>query len=287
MHERLTPLLQLLVDIENTLDHLEKAVGEYDQSDARNGKQETKTEIKAVVRLPVEVTKYYESEERERPVTSGRDKIRMVLEIFGVAVAMVLAGLTLCTLITLKEQLTEMQLDKRPWVAIDNAGDKGIVPYDPLSVDKGVANFPLRFTLKNGGQSPARVEIGAEIVDIHHDQGETLAKEIERVCTKPPAFSWPAAIVPGTMPYNHIFAFPLNGDTKRVEPTIVGCIWYEATTGDNTLRKAPFSGQITQANDEKGASVEAPKTLPILLRGNFIPMADWKVIDVLMKGTPN
>lgn len=188
---------------------------------------------------------------------------------------------------TMERQLKVMVNQDRPWVTIDNTGDKGIVPYAPLSVDKGIANFPLRIALKNSGRSPARVNIGAEVVDIHHDQGETLAKEVDRVCAKSPAYSWPAAIAPTTMTFNHVFQFPLKGDTKKIEPTIVGCIWYEATTGDTALRNAPFSGQITQANDEKGAPVEAPKTLPILLRGNSVPIANWKVVDVLMKGTPN
>lgn len=109
MGDRTTPFLRLLGDIKQVLDRLVEAITEYQQANQAKEKEKLDTEVKAVVRLPVEITKYYESEERERPKTSNRDKIRMYLEIAGVAAAVGLAVITLCTLRVFNEQLVEMR----------------------------------------------------------------------------------------------------------------------------------------------------------------------------------
>ena len=86
MQERSTPLLRLLGDIKNTLDHLAETVSEYEQSYAQKKKQESDVELKAIVRLPEEVTSYYVSEQRERSVKNRHEAIRMRLEFAGVLV---------------------------------------------------------------------------------------------------------------------------------------------------------------------------------------------------------
>jgi hypothetical protein len=165
------------------------------------------------------------------------------------------------------------QQTRRPWVAIDTTGDKGIVPHDALTSDESFVYFPLRYSLKNFGQSPANVQVDATILSINYAQDAELVHEVDKFCEHPindevaPQYDWPAAIVPGTMIYNHTLQLPIKPEMQKegiIKPTIVGCVWYRATTGDTkTLHKTPFSGQVSRAVDESGATVEAPNIVAI------------------------
>jgi hypothetical protein len=96
--EQPTSTNDLIVAVKNALDRLIETVTAYQEANSGQREKEFNAESKTVVRLPVEITKYYESEERERPKTDSRDNIRMYLEIAGVGAAVVLAILTLLTL---------------------------------------------------------------------------------------------------------------------------------------------------------------------------------------------
>jgi len=209
----------------------------------------------------------------------------------GILVAAGTGLAIVCQDIIAHRTLIEMQLEKRPWVSIDNTGEKGIVPFDDLTIQGSTANFPLRVSLKNFGQSPAKVEIRADIVNVGYDTGATLLTAVENTCKsqgQPESTykGWPATIVPGTITYNHTWSPEITKITQgnEIKPTIVGCIWYQATTGDTSLHKTPFSGQISMATDSKRAAVEPTNPIQIPPK-RAIAKGDWAVVDILMKGT--
>jgi len=86
-----------------------ESVTKYQQAETSQREQQAQTELKTVVRLPIEVAEYYRSEQGDRPVKNKREKLRLILEVAGVIAALVLALVTLCTLLTFNKQLSEMQ----------------------------------------------------------------------------------------------------------------------------------------------------------------------------------
>jgi hypothetical protein len=180
MEEHSNLLYQLLADIKDALDHLVKTVTEDQQSGTALKKEEAETELKAVVRLPEEVTKYYESEERERSTQKSYETIRTILEVAGVAAAIGLAILTLCTLRTLNRQLAEMHRQtclqqqasinaERAWVGLD-----GPPQVEVGSLKQKTYTAQINLNIKNFGKGPAlNVFTGSQIA-LHGHVAETL-----------------------------------------------------------------------------------------------------------------
>jgi hypothetical protein len=86
-----------------------EAVEKYQQSEVSQRQQQAEAEVKTVVRLPIEVSEYYRSEQRDRPISTRRDTVRLILEIVGVVLALAIAVLTLCSLFIFNGQLRQMQ----------------------------------------------------------------------------------------------------------------------------------------------------------------------------------
>ncbi len=162
MRDLSTPVARWLAEVKSALDHLAEAVAAYQQSDSGNGKTNSQANLNGIVRLPIEVTKYYESEERERSVKNKREKIRTGLEILGVIAAVVLAGLTFCTLKTLRGQLKtanqtntdierQFREQQRPWVGV--FGEPTIE--SSVQVLGSMLAVDAKIVFKNYGPSPA------------------------------------------------------------------------------------------------------------------------------------
>jgi hypothetical protein len=106
MDGRPTPVFRLILKIKKTFDELVKTVIKYQEANTTQRKIEIEAESKSVVRLPPEMTKYYQTENTERPRKDHREVIRMWLEGAAVAVASVLALLTLKTLLEVRRTTT-------------------------------------------------------------------------------------------------------------------------------------------------------------------------------------
>jgi hypothetical protein len=86
-----------------------EAAEKYHQAETSQRQEQSQTELKTVVRLPVEVGEYFRSEQGERPVKNRRENVRVILETCAVIAAFALAGITLVTLRTFNSQLTQMK----------------------------------------------------------------------------------------------------------------------------------------------------------------------------------
>lgn len=104
-----TPLLDLLADLNGILSDLAKTIESYNVSESRQREEEARIESQTEVRLPVEITKYYETEQRERPKTAKRENKKLCIEIVGIIIAGVLAALTAATLLIYAFQLVQMR----------------------------------------------------------------------------------------------------------------------------------------------------------------------------------
>ncbi len=243
MNEHPEPLLRLLGEIKNALDHLKEAIRSYKQSDSREKKQETETELKAVVRLPIEITSYYESEQRDRPVKSRHDLIRMGLEIAGVIVGIALAGLTLWTLIILHGQLTEMRrqthqsletfrIDERASIGIESMKLKYAAPSPPA------AAVGYEVTAKNFGKTVARDIVLIKVTAMDANTDETIKRRMIQNALKdiPPIDAFPKSLGP-SVPI--VIPFSLGGSA----PQIYGegakqSIWHDYLIGRIDYRDA-------------------------------------------------
>ena len=181
-----TSLVGLLTEIKDVLDRLVKAVAVYHESRAAQQKEEVEAKSKAVVRLPIEVTTYYETENREKGPSNKREKIRLGLECVAVGAAIGLAILTFCTLNTLNNQLVQMRrsndLTKTQWEA----------EYRPWMGMDTIALSALKFS----SQRPS-------LISVHLD-GTMVLKNFGTY----PAFSSEAEITP-------VIPFPTDAWTKN------------------------------------------------------------------------
>ena len=109
MQERLTPLLQLLSEIKDTLNRLAEILSKCQESESANKEERDKSESERVVRLPAEVTSYYRSEESRRPISDKREALRTALELVGAGTAVTLVIITAITLCVFAKQLSEMR----------------------------------------------------------------------------------------------------------------------------------------------------------------------------------
>jgi hypothetical protein len=102
----------LLKSIQGSLEKIHKAIeaiAEQNDTSQRDKQINAHIDSQVDVGLPVEVSEYYRSEQGERRPKNRRDIIRLILEIAGVATAIILAALTLKTFLVLRGQLREMQ----------------------------------------------------------------------------------------------------------------------------------------------------------------------------------
>lgn len=169
IEDRSTPLFRLLADINGKLDELVHAISEYQKVQAAQRDVETKSGSERVVRLPPEIPKYYESEEKERPKANRREGLRTILECTGVVAAIILAILTLCTLRTYNGQLVQarrtnddlekqFQTQQRAWIGNGEITVKQtdfvFYPDNPIQA-KTQVDLVIDVPLKNVGNSPA------------------------------------------------------------------------------------------------------------------------------------
>lgn len=161
MDEPFASLLRQLSEIKNTLNELVKTITEYQKSDAQQRKEEVEAQSETVVRLPEQITKFYESEERERTVENCREVVRMGLEAAAVAAAFVLAILTFCSLRALNGQLRQMQMEtkiqretginaERAWIGLDNP-----ITISGITVKGDTVAIKGYYSIKNFGHGPA------------------------------------------------------------------------------------------------------------------------------------
>jgi hypothetical protein len=217
---------------------------------------------------------------------------------------------------TLSQMKTQAEIESRPWVAIDTAPDKGIVPYGDLTfATSGVsgssvgavsdssivtapegaifANFALRYSIKNFGRSPANVYISTDILNKGYPRHTPQwVIEVEKFCDKNEKMSlsphgWPATIVPGEANLSFRRKLQIQKDTLEIKPTVIGCIWYRSTIGkDEKIHRTPFSGNISMKEDvnHNPADDINPIAIPVSV-GKTPPANRMKVVDVWMVGT--
>ncbi len=248
MQELFSPALRLLADVKNTLDRLVKAITEYQQADTTRAEQEAQAELKAVVRLPAEVTEYYRSEQRERPVKNRDENIRMAFEGLALLAAICLAILTFSTLVTLKGQLTQMQRQtciqqqasinaERAWVGLAGTPQ---VEVSSLQQQKFTANIQL--TLQNFGKGPAlNASAGGQFAlhgHVQEVQNATCNLIFPMVGLKPTApvasnlgdlltkTQWGTIIFPNQPVTESVASQGKSADILNQEVFLVGCIVY-------------------------------------------------------------
>lgn len=156
-----------------------ESLARYQRSEAHQRQHEPQAEVKSVVRLPVEVTEYYRSEQGERRVKGRKEKIRLLMEALGLVFALSLAVLTLCTLKVFNGQLAEMKKQtksaqqffrtgNRPYIWASPHGAREmstgiehvLTPGSRLANDigqpkKGRIFVTVNVTIRNSGRSPA------------------------------------------------------------------------------------------------------------------------------------
>jgi hypothetical protein len=216
--------------------------------------------------------------------------------------------------------------NQRPWIALDSSDKNPISFYAPLKIatrrelivssdtiftnrdiirsdeselgDNVIyAMFDLSYRIKNFGHSPARVYIDAKVINDRHGflREQRLARAVDLMCSdssrehyESKKFFWPCTLPPGDMRFNR-GAFPLRVNLgESLNPTIIGCIWYQNTTGDDThtVHVTPFSAQISSATDDKGRHPVDMRPLPIPVRSvpSDIQINNMRVVDVLTHG---
>lgn len=106
--------INLLNDLNDTLKNLAKTIESHNVSESRQREEKSSAESVAEVRLPVAITKHYETEQRERPKNTKRENKKICIEIVGIIIAGMLAALTGGTLIIYIFQLNQMSYESNP-----------------------------------------------------------------------------------------------------------------------------------------------------------------------------
>ena len=162
----LKQLIRVLERIERRitapLQQHEDATSKQNQSAEHHNEQQRRIKIRSELRLPISVREYYEAEHRERQ--SLWRKVKTGLEIIGVVVAVILAGLAFGTLKSAQQQVgvMRMQLEAsdRPWVQITSAEvtGSGLTLYPGRPGFKNgwpIGTVSVKFVVKNVGRSVA------------------------------------------------------------------------------------------------------------------------------------
>lgn len=169
-----------------------------------------------------------------------------------------------------------------------------MVAYDDLKIGPTFVEVAVHYWIKNFGQSPAYVEIQQEIVDIDYPTHiPELLTKIDRYCDDDFArvsnrtHYWPATSVPGEMGYNQIVRKQFTEGMNQRKPTVIGCIWYRSTIGEDTIHRAQFSGHLSLAQDKSGHLATDLNPIPIPTFPSKVLRDDLKVVDVSMAGKAN
>lgn len=197
----------------------------------------------------------------------------------------------------------------RPWLSIDNTGDKGITMSAPITFknkgDKAV--FSLLYRVQNTGHSPASIQVLTEQFDNlgDHPDSRTFQQVTQDLCKRAedrlPAGAWVWTIVPGN---DFVWAVTTDdiqsksfdvGSKDSIQPETIGCILYRSIEDVAAGNKTPpyrtsFIGQISQ-RDEKGKKGNCPAPgvhIPIDIRSRKdIPAGKLCVHDVFIIGDAN
>jgi len=282
--------------ISRSLSEIQKAIKEHteatkknQQADARERQEQTQSETKTVVRLPVEVTEYYRSKESNRPIQNGRDKVRLWLEIIGVIVGLAIAVFTLCSLLIFNGQLKEMrrqtEISERPWLSVE---PKPIwLNYVDNPAGKQ-AVLVLRLSVRNVGKSIAKdIQIDAKIfpTQVGMPVATDAMKNQKELCDHPVL-----------APVGRFDLFPVDQPAERemdisaapsaieaqAESTagdkprmfvgfyFVGCITYHSSFG-NEIRQTFFSYHLV------GPPIMAADAKPLVLPNGMPVMMGFEV----------
>lgn len=111
-----TSIAARLEAIQKAIQEHTEAIAKYEQTETSERQRQGKVDAERVVRLPSEVTEYYQSETDEESIKNRRDRWRFGLECAGVVIALglVLANLGTLWIVhgqlqTMHGQLTQMQ----------------------------------------------------------------------------------------------------------------------------------------------------------------------------------
>jgi hypothetical protein len=191
----------------------------------------------------------------------------------------------------LRQSDRHFEAEKRPWVAIDDANNQGITPFEPTIQyrdNKSKAVFKLRYVLANEGGRPANVIIHGGMMQHTDDFTVMLIRanqycadgkqEVKRWTEKdwhwvvipkfPMIFDVTYDSQPSVSGVEHGDVFDITQDMlrdKKMIPTNVGCIVYEAAGGnDKTIYTTPFFGALSM-REKNGSVPPRNEHIPIVI----------------------
>lgn len=112
-HTILHSIERALTKLQEVLQKLIESISKHDQTEQSNKQQKPQVSINPEVRLPVEITEYYRSEQGERRIKNRHERIRICLDITGVAVAVLLLIAAVITAVIFYGQLQEAKEQTR------------------------------------------------------------------------------------------------------------------------------------------------------------------------------
>jgi hypothetical protein len=198
----------------------------------------------------------------------------------------------------------QLAFEERPWIAIENGSNGGIVPYGfhdlvPAGNETGVnvgtssADFYFSAFIKNYGNSPANVTFDVKVVDRQYfkgdDTGEKRHLTVKDYCKRDRWADAPKAgtIMPGATvkvglhPRSPLWITKGMREREDIRPSILGCIWYQSaaqSTEDRANHRAQFSGDIFSAPPS------AKHELPLPVTPGHIPPEQLKIENAWMIG---
>jgi hypothetical protein len=183
---------------------------------------------------------------------TASDKFAFFVALFT-AVLAVVAGLQTCVL---KNQLTEMKNEQRPWIGVPRIESRKWP-----EIDGDVVNFALAFILKNYGHSPAVVRVTAAII---WDPQETIWNARQKhICddenreVRINGWGEQWTVLPNDeWPY-YLPKIPLDTNVSQIQqvtgglytPLLVGCVVYRSSVNPD-LRQSAFVGTLSVENPD-------------------------------------
>lgn len=264
MPDRTLPLIRILGEVKKSINNLVEAISEYQQSQSEQDNRDKQAESKAVVRLPVEITEHYASENSDRPVKSKRERIRLLLEIVGVLIAFAIAGMTLRSLHIFNQQLQELrnqtEISERPWLSVD------FEVTNSFRFVNGEAALSASVGIKNVGKSVAKnIQIQALLIPTKELLPLDASQRQRNLCDKP-RLDQIGGVDMGfdLFPNNSPEVVPIGVDAKQsdiesqsikiklpdgtthvfVEFYVIGCVIYRSSFSSN-LHETRFAYHIT------------------------------------------
>lgn len=291
MNERELRVLRSIVDSLRAIQRDVHAI--YEQRSANENQQEppTQVDVKAEVGLPVPIKDYYESEQRDRPDNTRRDRMRLWFEGIALGAAIVAAIFTFCTIGEVRRQadaaqnqvgIMQAQLDAadRAWIKVS------LSPSNPITyTESGDVQLSASVAMENVGRSVAVSNVVK--VKFLAPKGTEMLTELvaqqSKLCGVPPiSLIKDSDIEPikttvfigGTghlgIGNNLVRAdieaasFPPNGPLKNrfFVPVVVGCVDYKYG-GSPKHHQTGFIYQIMRVdNPSQPLAIEIGSTLP-------------------------